>query len=39
LDDVLGGSITEELKAVAEDEGKTPEFICRGIASGELLFP
>jgi phosphomethylpyrimidine synthase len=39
MEDAIAGNITEEMKKVAEDEGKTPEFICRGIASGKIVIP
>ena len=31
--------MTEEMKLVAEWEGKTPEFILRGVASGKIVIP
>ena len=33
------GSITEEMKMVAEDEGLDPEFIRKHVASGEIVIP
>ncbi|NMC09390.1 MAG: phosphomethylpyrimidine synthase ThiC [Methanothrix sp.] len=39
LDDALAGRLTEEMKLVAESEGRTPEFILRGIASGKIVIP
>ena len=39
MEDATAGRITEEMKKVAEDEGKTPEFICRGIAAGKIVIP
>ena len=39
MEDAIAGKITEEMRKVAEDEGKTPEFICRGIASGKIVIP
>jgi phosphomethylpyrimidine synthase len=39
LEDVKKGIITEEMKAVAKDEGVTPEFIQRGIAGGHIVVP
>jgi phosphomethylpyrimidine synthase len=39
LEDVKKGIITEEMKAVAKDEGVTPEFIQRGIAGGHIVIP
>ena len=37
--DAKNGKITEEMKIVAEIEGKDPEFIRRGIASGRIVIP
>jgi len=39
LEDALSGAITEEMKTVAEDQGRPPEFISRGIASGRIVIP
>ncbi|MDD5256507.1 MAG: phosphomethylpyrimidine synthase ThiC [Methanothrix soehngenii] len=39
LEDAVAGRITAEMKIVAEEEEKTPEFICRGIASGHIVIP
>lgn len=39
IDDAIAGRITEEMKIVAGNEGVTPEFICRGIASGRIVIP
>ena len=39
LEDAVAGKITEEMIVVAKEEGKTPEFICRGIASGRIVIP
>jgi phosphomethylpyrimidine synthase len=33
------GTITDEMSVVASEEGVTPEFICRGIASGRIVIP
>ena len=33
------GIITNEMKTVASDEGVTPEFVCRGIANGQIVIP
>ena len=33
------GTITEEMKMVAEDEGLDPEFIRKHVASGEIVIP
>ncbi len=37
--DAKNGKITEEMKIVAEVEGKDPEFIRRGIAAGRIVIP
>ena len=39
IDDARAGRLTEEMKIVAEAEGKTPDFILRGIASGRIVIP
>ncbi|MHC1595194.1 MAG: phosphomethylpyrimidine synthase ThiC [Methanotrichaceae archaeon] len=39
IDDAKNGKMTEEMKTVAEEEGVTPEFVRRGIASGKLVIP
>jgi len=39
LGDAVAGRLTEEMKLVAEWEGKTPEFILRGVASGKIVIP
>lgn len=39
LEDAKAGKITEMMRTVAEEEGKTPEFICRGIARGRIVIP
>jgi phosphomethylpyrimidine synthase len=39
MEDAIAGRITEEMKIVAENEGKTPDFIRRGIASGQIVIP
>jgi len=33
LEDAVAGRITAEMKIVAEEEKKTLEFICRGMAN------
>ena len=33
------GTITNEMRAVASEEDVTPEFVCRGIASGRIVIP
>ncbi|MDI3539092.1 MAG: phosphomethylpyrimidine synthase, partial [Methanolobus sp.] len=37
--DAKNGKITEEMKIVAKNEGKDPEFIRRGIAAGRIVIP
>jgi phosphomethylpyrimidine synthase len=37
--DAKNGKITEEMKIVAQNEGKDPEFIRRGIATGRIVIP
>ncbi|MGL4606476.1 MAG: phosphomethylpyrimidine synthase ThiC [Eubacteriaceae bacterium] len=37
LEKAKAGEITEEMVYVAEKEGVSPEFICKGIASGEMV--
>ncbi len=37
--DAKNGKITEEMKVVAANEGKDPEFIRRGIAAGRIVIP
>jgi phosphomethylpyrimidine synthase len=37
--DAKSGKITEEMKIVAQNEGKEPEFIRRGIAAGRIVIP
>ncbi|WP_370574210.1 phosphomethylpyrimidine synthase ThiC [Methanomethylovorans sp.] len=37
--DAKSGKITEEMKIVAQNEGKDPEFIRRGIAAGRIVIP
>jgi phosphomethylpyrimidine synthase len=39
IDRAKQGIITNEIKTVASDEGVTPEFICRGIANGQIVIP
>ncbi|MDD4161831.1 MAG: phosphomethylpyrimidine synthase ThiC [Methanothrix sp.] len=39
IDDAMARKITEEMRIVAKDEGVTPEFICRGVASGNIVIP
>jgi thiamine biosynthesis protein ThiC len=39
IDRAKQGSITDEMMTVASDEGVTPEFICRGIANGQIVIP
>jgi len=33
------GIITEEMKTVAQQEGVTGEFVCRGVAEGRIVIP
>ncbi len=33
------GEITELMRRIAEDEGVSPEFVCRGLASGRICAP
>ncbi|MEW6592683.1 MAG: phosphomethylpyrimidine synthase ThiC [Candidatus Hadarchaeota archaeon] len=37
--DARRGKVTPEMGLVARDEGRTPEFIMRGIASGNIIIP
>lgn len=39
IDHAKQGIITDEMKVVASAEGVTPEFICRGIANGQIVLP
>src|ERR1035437_2073734 len=39
IDRAKQGIITDEMKVVASAEGVTPEFICRGIATGRIVLP
>ncbi|MGA3359626.1 MAG: phosphomethylpyrimidine synthase ThiC [Halobacteriota archaeon] len=39
IDSAKQGIITNEMKTVASDEGVTPEFVCRGIANGQIVIP
>lgn len=39
LEQAKKGKITEEMKAVAKDEGLTPEFVQRGVAAGRIVIP
>ncbi len=39
IDRAKQGIITDEMMTVASDEGVTPEFICRGIANGQIVIP
>lgn len=39
MDEAKKGVITEEMKAVAEAENVTPEFIRRGVATGRIAIP
>ncbi|MBE2899891.1 thiamine biosynthesis protein ThiC [Methanothermobacter thermautotrophicus] len=39
MDEAKKGVITDEMKAVAEAENVTPEFVRRGVASGKIAIP
>ncbi|HII07092.1 MAG TPA: phosphomethylpyrimidine synthase ThiC [Methanotrichaceae archaeon] len=39
IEEAKAGKITPEMEIVAKDEGKTPEFIRRGIANGKIVIP
>jgi len=39
IEDARAGRITAEMEIVAKDEGLTPEFVRRGIASGTIVIP
>jgi phosphomethylpyrimidine synthase len=39
LEDAKRGIITEEMRAVARDEGVTEDFVRRGIAAGRIVIP
>jgi phosphomethylpyrimidine synthase len=39
IEDAKNGKITEEMNIVAQDEGVTPEFVRRGIVSGNIVIP
>ena len=39
FDDAVAGRLTDEMKAVAKSENKTPQFILRGIAGGRIVIP
>jgi phosphomethylpyrimidine synthase len=39
IDQAKQGIITDEMMTVASDEGVTPEFVCRGIATGQIVIP
>lgn len=39
LEDAIAGRVSAEMEYVAKSEGKTPEFICRGVASGKIVIP
>jgi phosphomethylpyrimidine synthase len=39
IDRAKQGIISDEMMTVASDEGVTPEFICRGIANGQIVIP
>lgn len=39
IEDAAAGRITEEMRQVADAEGKSPEFIQHGIACGRIVIP
>ena len=39
IEDAKAGRITAEMEMVAKEEGKTPDFIRRGIANGTIVIP
>lgn len=39
IEDARAGRLTEEMRIVAEEERKSPQFILRGIASGRIVIP
>ena len=39
IEDARAGRITAEMEIVAKEEGLTPEFVRRGIASGTIVIP
>ncbi len=39
IEDAKKGIVTDEMKAVALDEGVTPEFVRRGVAEGHIVIP
>jgi phosphomethylpyrimidine synthase len=39
MEEAKRGRITPEIDAVARDEGRQPEFVMRGLASGRLVIP
>ncbi|MCD1295716.1 thiamine biosynthesis protein ThiC [Methanocella sp. CWC-04] len=39
LEDAKKGIITDEMKAVAQAEGVTPEFVQRGVGNGHIVIP
>lgn len=39
VDDARAGTITEEMRAVAKQEGVTGDFVRRGIAGGHIVIP
>ncbi len=39
IDRAKQGIITNEMVTVASDEGVTPEYVCRGIANGQIVIP
>jgi len=39
IEEAKAGKITPEMEIVAKEEGVTPEFVMRGIASGKIVIP
>lgn len=39
IEDAKAGRLTTEMEMVAKEEGKTPDFIRRGIANGTIVIP
>jgi len=37
--DAQNGTVTEEMKVVAQVEGVDPEFVRKGVASGRIVIP
>jgi len=39
LSEAKKGNLTPEMRQVAKEEGLDPEFVCKGIAKGEIVIP